>query len=331
MEVRAEISIAEILRSAEEKRCPFVARRRLDAWRVANGPGDGAPAGLTVDRYASWLVLSARETVGRETAEAWATQTARVLTNEGVVLKVLGRTPADRAVRVFAGSPPGGPIAIREEDAVLLCDVDAAGSTGLFLDHRETRLAIRPYASGVEVLNLFAHAGAFSVHAALAGATRVTSVDVSRKGLRRARENMERSGLDPDRHRWFDDDVIAHVARQARRGPRYGLVIADPPVFGHAKGAAFALERELDGLIAGCVAALLPGGVLVVSTHALALSEARLLASAEAASAALGRPLEIVARLGLPEWDHPVTPEMLEGAVEGDRGVYLKTLVLRAG
>src|SRR2546429_52057 len=83
-----------------------------------------------------------------------------------------------------------------------------AQATGLFLDQRDTRLHVRACSKGVEVLNLFAYTCAFSVHAALGGARRVTSVDSSRAALSRGRENMSASGLDPDAHRWFDDDAI---------------------------------------------------------------------------------------------------------------------------
>ena len=50
---------------------------------------------------------------------------------------------------------------------------------GVFLDQREVRKAIRDrYAEGKTVLNTFSYTGAFSVSAAVGGATKTTSVDL---------------------------------------------------------------------------------------------------------------------------------------------------------
>ncbi|MCK6545667.1 class I SAM-dependent methyltransferase [Myxococcota bacterium] len=303
--------------------------RVLDAWRVLNGAGDGAPPGLTLDRYDRWLVLAARASVAPTTVERWAAAAKDVLPSDGLVVKTLSHVVRESTSRVVAGVLPAEPIRVREDDATFLCDLDDGISTGLFLDHHDTRPHIRPFARDVEVLNLFAYTCAFSVHAALGGAKRVTSVDVSKRALRRGRENMEASGLDPDRHRWFGDDVFEHLARLVRKAPSYGLVVADPPVFGRAHGKTFSLERELAPLVDGCLAATVPGGVVVLSTHAVALTEALLVGLVRERAAVLRRPVEVVELLGLPEWDHPAPPQGL--APELDRGDYLKTLVLRVG
>ena len=127
---------------------------------------------------------------------------------------------------------------------------------------------------------------------------------------------MAASGLDADRHRWFSDDVIKHVGR----GPdgQYQLIVADPPMFGRAEGRSFALTQQLGALADGCVRKLAGGGHLVLSTHGVELSFEDLESAVRSASR--GRRVEVVRRMGLPEWDHPT--------VGGD-DAYLKTLVLR--
>lgn len=295
----------------------------LDAYRLVNGPGDGAPAGLTIDRYADYLVVAAREGVDAELVEAWARAAAALTGARGVVLKRLLRPVKRSTSAPMFGEPPPPELCVREDDATFLCALDDGVSTGLFLDQREARRYVRPYARGAEVLNLFAYTCAFSVHAALAGARRVTSVDAARRALARGRENMRASGLDPDRHRWFPDDVATHLARAGRRGDRYGLVILDPPVFGHAGAKRHVLSQALEELVAGAVAVVEPGGVLALSVHALEVDHAAL----EALLERTGRPRETLAVLGLPGWDHPTVAEP-SGA---DRGEYLKTLVVRLG
>lgn len=297
----------------------------VTAYRLLNGPGDGAPPGLTLDRYDDWLVLAARERLPRAEVVRWAEAAVGVASPRGLVLKTLRARAKDSTSEVLHGEVPRGRVRVRDGQASLLCALDDGVQTGLFLDHRETRWLARRHAAGVEVLNLFAYTCAFSVHAALAGATRVTSVDVSKKALDWGRDNMAANELSPDGHRWFPDDVVRHVGR----GPdaQYGLAILDPPVFGRAKGRAFSLSRDLGTLLEGTIRKLVAGGVLVFSTHAQALEEREVVTAARAAARAVGRRAELVEQRGLPDWDHPVGAA--QHAPEEDRGNYLKTLVLR--
>lgn len=316
-------AIRDVLDRAETRRRAMLSSRTVDAWRWINGAGDNAPPGLTIDRYGSFLVVGAREHLDEETISAWTNVAIERAEPRGVVLKRLATTVQKSTSAWIAGTPADGAVKVREDDATFLCDLDDGISTGLFLDQREARKRIRDFASDREVLNLFAYTCAFSVHAALAGARRATSIDVSKKALRRGRENMIASGLDADRHRWFGDDVFAFLARQRKKEAQYGLVIADPPVFGHARGATFSLERELPVLLEGCVLATAPDGVLLFSTHLLSIDEAALFEAARTAAFAAGRSVALVETMGMPEWDHPAS------SAADDRGNYLKTLVLR--
>lgn len=343
-----------VITDAAARRAPFLERRVLTAWRVLNGRGDGGPPGLTIDRYADWLVVAGREALGAQVIGAWADAAFDALKPAGLVVKSLRPAVRESTSRVVRGVLPESPVRVREDGAVFLCDLDSGVSTGLFLDQHDARPIVRDLSAGAEVLNLFAYTCAFSVQAALGGARRVTSVDVSRRALRRGRENMVASGLDADRHRWFDDDALAHLSRLERRAPAYDLVIADPPVVGRSKKGTFALERGLAALARGCVAALRPGGVLVISTHAVELDVDALFTAVESAARVRGGRVGVLHRLGLPEWDHPSpAPRGLgDGARDhreraggrtpvreaeppwsdvDDRGAYLKTLVLRVG
>lgn len=328
---RDEYAQAQVcLRESLARRTPHLDRMVQDAWRVLNGAGDGGPSGLTIDRYGSYLVVSAREQLPPELVSIWSKAAAEALEPTGIVLKTL-RVPVSAGTsELVFGSPPPTPLSVREEDAVILCDLLAEGlSTGLFLDQHDLRRRARALASGVEVLNLFAHTCAFSVHAALGGATRVTSIDSSKKALRRGRENMEASGLDPNLHRWFPDDVHTHLERAVRRGDRYGLVILDPPVLGRARNKTRTLADELDRLIAQGLAVTADGGRLLLSVHALEVSIRALRTVVANEARALGRRAVVEEELGLPAWDHPTKAE--GGPAEGDRGDYLKTLIIRVG
>ena len=311
----------EILRQASERRADQPPEPRTSAYRLLNGPADGGPAGLVLDRYEGWLVLGARTGLADDVVKRWAESAVAAFDPDGLVIKRQSDDPRASRSEVWGDRPPPLIVA-REGDARFECRLNDGVQTGLFLDHRETRWAIRPHARDVEVLNLFAYTCAFSVHAALAGARRVTSVDVSQRALSWGRRNMNHSGLDADRHRWFTDDALGHVRRKRRR---YGLVILDPPVFGHGR-RPFSLRRDLGPLLEGSLEQLETGGVLVVSTHHTSVDHQGLEAALMTAAHRLQADVQVETRMGLPIWDHPV----LEGGdPAADRGDYLDTVFAR--
>ncbi len=269
--------------------------------------------------------MTVRAHVPAEVTHEWVQAAQSRLNPEGLVLKTLATRATESRSEVLQGTLTIDKIHIQEGGVQLLVALDDGVQTGLFLDHRDTRCLARDYVKGGEVLNLFSYTCAFSVHAAHAGARRVTSVDVSRKALDWGRENMRANGISPDEHRWFGDDVVRHVAR----GPEstYQLVILDPPVFGRGQGRAFSLRSDLGALIEGAFRKLVSGGVLIFSTHAQTLSEQDVLNAAHVGASRLGGRVQVIERRGLPVWDHPAVPG--QGGDAEDRGNYLKTLVLR--
>src|SRR5207248_7354216 len=101
------------------------------------------------------------------------------------------RTHTGEALR---GDPPAE-IVIAEDDARFAVDVRAGQKTGFFLDQRDNRRLVRRHAAGASVLNLFAYTGGFSLHAALGGATHVTSVDVAQPAIAGIARNLALSNL----------------------------------------------------------------------------------------------------------------------------------------
>lgn len=180
-----------------------------------------------------------------------------------------------------------------------------AGQVGLFPEHAETaawaagRAAIAGARLGrpLEILNLFAYTGLATLALARAGA-RVAHVDASRPAVAWARRNATRAGLDDAPVRWIVDDARAFVAREARRGRSYDGIVLDPPTYGHAPrgGAAWRMEADLGGLLAGCAALTGPAPTLFVLTaHTAGLDAAELRARiAGAFGARLGRAAEAV-------------------------------------
>src|SRR6185437_12979654 len=97
------------------------------------------------------------------------------------------------------GKPPAE-IVIAEDAARFAVDVRAGQKTGFFLDQRDNRRMIRAHAAGARVLNVFCYTGGFSLHAALGGATHVTSIDVAAPAIAAIARNLELSKLPADKH-----------------------------------------------------------------------------------------------------------------------------------
>ena len=157
--------------------------------------------------------------------------------------------------------------------------------TGLFLDHRETRTMVRNEAAGKRFLNLFGYTGAFSVYAAAGGAAATTTVDLSPTYLAWAEENMKLNGFlaegqpppltppprtgEGDRtHLFLQSDAQSYID-SVPRGPRFDLVVVDPPTFSNSKRTDedWDVQQHYADLLNAVSARLSDGGVIYFSTN----------------------------------------------------------------
>lgn len=159
---------------------------------------------------------------------------------------------------------------VQEGDVRLWVNLHDYLDTGLFLDHRPTRLTIattfaqRP--KGDRFLNLFCYTATASVHAAMAGA-HCTSVDMSRTYLNWGQDNFTLNSLNPAQHtfiqadclQWLNDDVVQ----------QYDVIFMDPPTFSNSKRMEGVLDIQRDHaqLIDLAMARLADDGVLIFSTN----------------------------------------------------------------
>jgi 23S rRNA (cytosine1962-C5)-methyltransferase len=140
---------------------------------------------------------------------------------------------------------------------------------GLFLDHRNTRLLVRESAAGKRVLNLFAYTGSFSVYAAAAGASHVSTIDLSNTYLAWAKENMELNGLyEESKHEFIQADVLEWLEKPPYRA-QFDIIVLDPPTFSNSKRMLDVLDVQRDhvAMINYCLRLLGKDGVLYFSTN----------------------------------------------------------------
>lgn len=172
---------------------------------------------------------------------------------------------------------------VEEHGVKLWVNFDSYLDTGLFLDHRPLRLRLQREAKGKRLLNLFCYTGAATTHAALGGARRTVSVDLSNTYLDWAARNLELNGFHAEvfarppqfapkaEHALVRADCLQWLADQAAQSSpaQFDLIFCDPPTFSTSKKMDDTLDIQRDHvlLIQNAARLLAPGGTLYFSTN----------------------------------------------------------------
>ncbi len=141
---------------------------------------------------------------------------------------------------------------------------------GLFLDHRITRRWLRGRSAGKSVLNLFSYTGAFTVAAAMGGASRTISVDLSKPYLDWTRRNFELNGISGQQHSLVQGDVMAFVKDGPHNGAgdRFDLILCDPPPSSTSSRAQrFEIQRHHERLLLDLAGRLTDRGAILFSSN----------------------------------------------------------------
>ena len=281
------------------------------AYRLLHGAGDALP-GFTADVLGPWAVLCVYSRAFVPAGQLIARAVLEQAGLRGVVVKVRSRGAASqgRVRQEAVGDPPPPTLVVEERGVPFEVHLDRGLNTGLFADMREHRHGLGRFAAGKAVLNAFAYTGTLSVLAARAGASAVTSVDLSAGVLGWARDNFRLSGLDPKapQYGFAAEDAGRFLEEAARAGRRFDLVLLDPPAFSAARGATFALDRDYPDLIARACALLPEGGLLWLACNARGSSLAAL---AQQGFRRARRQAALLETGGLPP-DHPTVPAQPE-------------------
>lgn len=297
------------------------------AYRVINGENDGFP-GLVVDRYADVLVVKLYSAVWLSHLVPVTRALLDVTGVGGVVLR-LSRVVARADTHgladgdVIAGTVPPGPVRFSEGGLWFDADVRAGQKTGHFLDQRANRIRVGEMASNRDVLDVFASTGGFSVHAAAGGARRVHAVDLSGPTLAAAERNMALNNhLDAVRRCRFTTEVgdaFEVMARLARDGEHFDLVVVDPPSFAQRQANVDGALRAYGRLTRLALPLLRPGGTLVQASCSSRVTADDFVRTVLDAAASAHREVHLTRRTEHAV-DHPVGFEF---------GAYLKAVYLR--
>ncbi len=287
--------------------------------RLVYGEADGLP-GLIVDRYGEILVYQIT-TLGMSRLEDLL---------QGLLIELFQPRALvfrnDTPVRTLEGLPLVKGVAHGELPVPCWIEIDGlqflidplhGQKTGFYLDQRDNRQALRRWARGRRVLDLFCYNGAWSLSAAAAGASEVVGVDQSREGLDQARLSAARNGLDSLCR--FEQEEAFTFLKSAKKGA-FDLIVLDPPAFAKTRSSLPQALKGYTDLNRRALLLLEPGGILVSCSCSYHLSDAGFREVLIKAAQASGRQLRVLEVRGQ-ALDHPVLLAMSETR-------YLKCTIL---
>lgn len=253
-----------ILESALQRRTALLEDSSTNAFRILDEAGDGVP-GITLDQLGpAWLVSSKDGRV-----PTWLkTPRPGIRT---LYAKHLSQT-SKRSPTWIWGDSLDESFHILETGIRFELSLQAGYSQGIFLDQRENRRILRERVQpGQRILNTFSYTCAFSVVAALAGAT-TTSLDLSNPYLSWGKRNFVANNLDPDEQFFCKGDALSWMKRFAKQGREFDGVILDPPTFSRSREGTFQVQRDYPKLVEAAAQIATPRGWILATCNDRGLS-----------------------------------------------------------
>ena len=287
-----------LFRQAKEKRSAYYQDDLTTAFRLFNQEGDGF-GGLTVDLYGDYAVFSwynsyvyqIRQTI----SEAFRQVFPEVL---GTYEKIRFKGLDYESAHVYGQEAPDF-FTVLENGVLYQVFMNDGLMTGIFLDQHEVRGSlVDGLAMGKSLLNMFSYTAAFSVAAAMGGASQTTSVDLAKRSRELSQAHFQVNGISTDDHRFIVMDVFEYFKYAKRKGLTYDVIVLDPPSFARNKKQTFSVSKDYHKLISQSLEILNPEGIIIASTNAANVSRQKFTEQIDKGFA--GRSYQILNKYGLP-------------------------------
>lgn len=287
-----------LFRKAKEKRNAYYQDDLTTAFRLFNQEGDGF-GGLTVDLYGDYAVFSwynsyvyqIRQTI----SEAFRQVFPEVL---GAYEKIRFKGLDYESAHVYGQEAPDF-FTVLENGVLYQVFMNDGLMTGIFLDQHEVRGSlVDGLAMGKSLLNMFSYTAAFSVAAAMGGASQTTSVDLAKRSRELSQAHFQANGLSTDEHRFIVMDVFEYFKYAKRKDLTYDVIVLDPPSFARNKKQTFSVAKDYHKLISQSLEILNPEGIIIASTNAANVSRQKFTEQIDKGFA--GRSYQILNKYGLP-------------------------------
>ncbi|EGP68506.1 class I SAM-dependent rRNA methyltransferase [Streptococcus mitis] len=287
-----------LFRQAKEKRSAYYQDELTTAFRLFNQEGDGF-GGLTVDLYGDYAVFSWYNSyvyqIRKVISEAFSQVFPEVL---GAYEKIRFKGLDYESAHVYGQEAPDF-FTVLENGVLYQVFMNDGLMTGIFLDQHEVRGSlVDGLAMGKSLLNMFSYTAAFSVAAAMGGASQTTSVDLAKRSRELSQAHFQANGISTDDHRFIVMDVFEYFKYAKRKGLTYDVIVLDPPSFARNKKQTFSVAKDYHKLISQSLEILNPGGIIIASTNAANVSRQKFTEQIDKGFA--GRSYQILNKYGLP-------------------------------
>ena len=287
-----------LFRQAKEKRKSYYQDDLTTAFRLFNQEGDGF-GGLTVDLYGDYAVFSWYNSyvyqIRKVISEAFRQVFPEVL---GAYEKIRFKGLDYESAHVYGQEAPDF-FTVLENGVLYQVFMNDGLMTGIFLDQHEVRGSlVDGLAMGKSLLNMFSYTAAFSVAAAMGGASQTTSVDLAKRSRELSQAHFQANGISTDDHRFIVMDVFEYFKYAKRKGLTYDVIVLDPPSFARNKKQTFSVAKDYHKLISQSLEILNPGGIIIASTNAANVSRQKFTEQIDKGFA--GRSYQILNKYGLP-------------------------------
>lgn len=333
---RSQIIVRIMTREQEAIDRNFFKKRIQTAWqyrqqfinepeycRLIFGEADFLPA-LIVDKFGPYMVIQTlalgidvhKETIISVLEELFDPE-GIFERNDVPVRRLEGLD--DKKVGYLKGNFPTK-IKVMENGIPFYADIEHGQKTGFFYDQRENRLFLKPLMQGAEVLDCFCHTGSFAVHAALYGAKKVTSIDISEEAIEIAKQNAEMNGVS-DTCNFQVANAFDALRTMSDEKQEFDVVILDPPAFTKSRNALEGAARGYKEINLRGLKMVKPGGYLVTCSCSYHMDRDLFLAVVNDAARDAKRMIRQV-EYRTQAKDHPILPASAETE-------YLKFLVVQ--
>lgn len=265
--INAEFFHQKII-AAHKKRFKLL-QTKTSSYRLLFGENDGFP-GLIADVYSNVLVVKLYSEIWLPYLE-WILKSLREESQAKTIVMRLSRQLKNSKHhsytdgQVVYGNLESEVVEFIEHGIHFSANVIKGHKTGYFLDHRENRRLVGSYSAQKSVLDVFAYAGGFSVHALANNAVEVTSVDISEQALELAKYNASLNNF-KGRHITLCGDAFTILKELIHRNKSFDVVVIDPPSFAKEK-KEIALAKKKYAQLAELGAQLTnQGGLLVLAS-----------------------------------------------------------------
>ena len=287
-----------LFRQAKEKRSAYYQDDLTTAFRLFNQEGDGF-GGLTVDLYGDYAVFSWYNSyvyqIRQIISEAFRQVFPEVL---GAYEKIRFKGLDYESAHVYGQEAPDF-FTVLENGVLYQVFMNDGLMTGIFLDQHEVRGSlVDGLAMGKSLLNMFSYTAAFSVAAAMGGASQTTSVDLAKRSRELSQAHFQANGISTDDHRFIVMDVFEYFKYAKRKDLTYDVIVLDPPSFARNKKQTFSVAKDYHKLISQSLEILNSGGIIIASTNAANVSRQKFTEQIDKGFA--GRSYQILNKYGLP-------------------------------